>query len=394
MHLKLTITYFTILLLVACTTKTVKVKNEKQGSLKPSMKLEEVEVKKFGLDDHTASKPEYTQIFKDSDGIMYFTFLNNFNNSIYFYEYNSLQFVKKIAWGKNGPTGISALIGYQIKSLDSIYLYNKSKTEIILSNDKGNIVAKISLSGTRKDVNWGLRYPQYYPRTVSPFIETAHELLLTGFFFGSIPESIISDFKFTARLDFKTNKLMFSHTYPCSLYGSDYNWEGDLFTEVYSDLHPDGDKLILSFPVSHDLYLADLKTGEYQKVYAGSNFAGMICSINKRLRHSSREELLSNIVIQDEYTAIKYDKYRKVYYRFLLKAAPEATKRREWKEKPIAVIIMDENFNYLGETVIGTGEDWYWQNSFVTKEGLNIEYIEKDPEEKYLTLKIFTIKKI
>ena len=55
---------------------------------------------------------------------------------------------------------------------------------------------------------------------------------------------------------------------------------------------------------------------------------------------------------------------------------------------------MDEYFNYPGETVIGTGEDWYRQNSFVTKEGLNIEFIEKDPEEKYLTLKIFTIKKI
>jgi hypothetical protein len=394
MRLKLTETCLTILLLAACSTSTVKVKNEKKGYLKASMKLEEVEVKLFELDDQTASKPEYTQIYKDPDGIMYFTFLNNFNNSIYFYNYNTHLFVKKISWEKNGLKGISALTGYHIKSLDSIYFYNKSKVEIILSNDKGIILTKISLRGTGRDSKWGLRYPQYYPQSVRPFIETSHEILLTGFFFGSVPESILSEFKFTARIDFKTNRLRFSHTYPALLYGSDFNWEGDLFTEVYSDLHPDGDKLIISFPVSHDLYLADLKTSEYQKVYAGSNFAGTIYSLNKRPRHSSGEELLSNIVKQDEYTAIKYDRYHKVYYRFLLKAAPEASNRREWKEKPIAVIIMDENFNYLGETVIGTGEDWYWQNSFVTREGLNIEYIEKDPEEKYLTLKIFTIKKI
>jgi hypothetical protein len=55
---------------------------------------------------------------------------------------------------------------------------------------------------------------------------------------------------------------------------------------------------------------------------------------------------------------------------------------------------MDEEFKYLGETVIGTGEDWYWQNSFVTKEGLNIEYIEKNFEEVFLTFKTFNIKKI
>jgi hypothetical protein len=55
---------------------------------------------------------------------------------------------------------------------------------------------------------------------------------------------------------------------------------------------------------------------------------------------------------------------------------------------------MDKNFNYLGETTIGKGDkEWFWQNSFVTKEGLNIEYIEKDSEE-YLTFKIFTIKNI
>jgi hypothetical protein len=140
--------------------------------------------------------------------------------------------------------------------------------------------------------------------------------------------------------------------------------------------------------------IRSLKTGEYQKVYAGSNYTDTICSIDKRLRHSSKEEILSIIIKQDEYTAIKYDKYRKVYYRFLLKAAPEAAIQLEWGKKPIAVIVLDDKFNYPGETVIGTGEDRYWQNSFVTGEGLNIEYIEKDINEEYLTFKIFTVKSI
>ena len=77
-----------------------------------------------------------------------------------------------------------------------------------------------------------------------------------------------------------------------------------------------------------------------------------------------------------------------------MKSIPVNIKSVDWKEKPIAVIIFDENFNYLGETVIGTGENWYWQNSFVTEEGLNIEYIDNDLEEKYLRFRIFVVQNL
>ncbi|EOR95313.1 hypothetical protein ADIARSV_1508 [Arcticibacter svalbardensis MN12-7] len=55
---------------------------------------------------------------------------------------------------------------------------------------------------------------------------------------------------------------------------------------------------------------------------------------------------------------------------------------------------MDKNFKYLCETNIGNGEDWNWQNSFVTKEGLNVEYTGNKNDESHLTLKIFNLKKI
>lgn len=394
MKLKTNIVYIVIFLLTACTSNTAKIKNEKRGQLKASIKIEVSDEKKIKLDENSAPKPIYTQLFTALDGERYFTFLNEYNNSIYFYNYNTLTFDKKITWEKNGPNGVASLKAYHIKSLDSIYLYNKRVLEFILSNSKSEVLSKTSLCDNKlKDPKWGFKYPQYNPQTVIPIIATGNELILNGFFFGSIPESILSKFNFTARINFKTNQLKFSNTYPPSLYGYNYNWEGELFTEVFSDLHPDGDKLVLSFPVSHDLYLADLNDGKYKKIYGGSNFANTICSLNKNPKNTTDKEIMSRIIQQDEYTAIKYDKYRKVYYRFLLKSIPNATIRTNWKEKPIAIIIMDEKFNYLGETVIGTGKEWNWQNSFVTEEGLNIEYIEKSFDEVSLTLKIFTLKK-
>lgn len=381
--------------LVACSTKTVELKNEKKGQLKASMTLEITQIKKIVLDSNTAPKPQYTQMFTDSTGQNYFTFLNKYSNAIHFYNYNSLALAKTLKYDKKGPNGILKPIGYHIKNLDSIYIYNKSLTEVVLTNDKSKVLKKISLQGTSHRDNWYTYYPQYYPKTVTPFIETSKELLLTGQSFVNIQDSLISKFKFNAHINYTSQKVHYSHIYPKELYGFNYNWIGDLYTTVYAELHPDENKLVFSFPVSHDIYIADLYGNSYKKKYAGSNEAGTISSIEKSPKQTSREVIYTHYASQYQYAAIKYDKYRKVYYRFLLKAIPNATEHSRPKDKPIAVIVMDKDFNYLGEVTLGTGKEWHWQNSFVTKEGLNIEYLDNDDiDEVALTLKIFNLKKL
>ncbi|EOR95312.1 hypothetical protein ADIARSV_1507 [Arcticibacter svalbardensis MN12-7] len=44
------------------------------------------------------------------------------------------------------------------------------------------------------------------------------------------------------------------------------------------------------------------------------------------------EEILTNIIQNDEYTAIKYDSYKQVYYRFLLRNI-ESDEIKDWKKK-------------------------------------------------------------
>lgn len=394
MKFRLLCTYILILLAVGCHNNIAEIKNEKKEKLKATCELKVNATKSIILDSITAPRPQYTQVYTDPSGTRCFTFLNTYTNSIYFYNYSTLEFIKKITYNKKGVDGIQSIKGYHIKNMDSIYLYNMPFTEIVLTNNKSKIRNKISLRGGGNQKTWFIFYPQYYPATVNPLFEIQGKLLFTGQYFFSVPDSMIARFKFNAQLDLKTNKVDFMHTYPKQLYGSGYNWEGGLFTEVFPELHPDGDKLIYSFPVSHDLYITGLNSGVYTKVYAGSNIAGTIYSIDRDPNKTRGEMALVHYAKQDLYAAIKYDKYRKVYYRFILKGISDATVRTRKEEKPISVIIMDENFNYLGETVIGTGEEWCWQNSFVTEEGLNIEYIKKNLDESHLTLKIFTLKKI
>lgn len=158
-------------------------------------------------------------------------------------------------------------------------------------------------------------------------------------------------------------------------------------------LSPDGN-LIHSFPASHDLYVCELNSNVITKIYGGSNVATAIHSIDyDEPRKTPGELCLVHYVQQDMYGAIIYDNYRKIYYRFLERGIPNATIQMTMKDKLINVIIMNEKFEYLGETTLGTGKEWNWANSFVTEEGLNIEYLDKnDLDENYLIFKILTLK--
>lgn len=395
MNTRIAVVLFLIVSLYGCASSdSAAIENPKKNKLKASVTLEETGVKKFSLDSSSAPRPLYTQVYTDSSGKRIFTFLNDYNASIYFYEYETLQFLgKKQIGGKEA--GIKAN-GYYIKSTDSIFVFNVSNIELLLENGNGQVTDTVSLIGNMniRKSKWMLTYPQYSIQTAIPFIETPQELIFPGLYPSSIPDSIIDKFKFTSHINFTTKQVVQTHHYPRSLY-SNYNWQGQIFTEVFTDLHADGDQLVYSFPVSHDLYIAGLYSNDYKIVYGGSNEAGTIHSHDAPFKKKTPRSIIgATFINNDMYGAIKYDRYRKVYYRVLRKALPGTTLETAWKEKPAIVIMMDENFNYLGETNIGTCGEWNLQNIFVTKEGLNIEYIGKNIDEEFLTLKLFNIKKI
>lgn len=88
------------------------------------------------------------------------------------------------------------------------------------------------------------------------------------------------------------------------------------------------------------------------------------------------------------YSNILYDKYAKLYYRFIrLPYEPETDNLDiEITKKPIAVIILDENFNIVGESELPIAR-YYPMHSFVDSEGLHINVVSEDDD--YMTFKTF-----
>lgn len=377
----------------SCSDSVVTIENKMLGQLVSTHELIVDNEKKIALDSVTATKAPFVHIYNDQMGNRYLTLLNPYSNSIYFFDYNNSNYKGKIDYAREGANAILSVAGYYIINMDSIYIYNRPSVEIVLTDSTGCVKNRSILHTTEK--RWPMYYPQYIFNSISPFIKENNNLLFSGFSPFSIQDSLIHKFHITACLDLKDNKIDFINNYPSELYGNNANWDDPLFMQVFSTLSPSGE-LINSFPPSHDLYVTNLKSGVSKTIYGGSNIAKTITSIDWDLSTGKTpdQKIIEHYLRQDLYGGILYDPWRKVYYRFMQQGLANASARTPLTSKPIIVILMDENFNYLGETLIGTGENWNWKNSFVTKEGLNIEYLDtKDIDETFMNFKIFKLSK-
>jgi len=371
--------------LLSCNKSTINVENPKQRILKSKYELVVSDERKYNIDSVTAPRPVYMQYIKGN----ILTFLNQYNKTIYFYNYNSFKLEKKIFLDKENK--LYRIGGYYYINDDSIYVYDVPDVKLYLVDSNGKIKKGIALHDNNHE--WPLHYPQYMISTVVPIIRYHGNLIMTGLSFPSLNSSAIDSFHFTSIINIKTSRVKFLFTYPKELYGSDANWEGGLATIVYPVLSANGD-IIHSFPVSHNLYISHCDGQKYKTIYGGSNFAKTISSIKHKIKTTPDDLILLNYLQMDMYTAILYDPYRKLYYRFMLRGIPNAKITIPKEEKQIDVIIMDNKFNYLGETIIGKAREWNWTNSFVTHEGLNIEYLSGNINEDYLIFKTFKLELI
>jgi hypothetical protein len=389
---------FSSIFIFSCTNNVVHIKNVNQGKMKGSYSLVMEGEKEFLLDYNTAPKPPYIQLIEDS-GKRILSFYNPYINAIYFFDYETAEYYKSISYDREGPDAIPHIGAYFAVTSDSIYILNSPLMRIDLSDSSGIIKQKYPLipsyDSQSRDFSWALYYPQYDIQTFNPIIKYQDRLFLPGLAPFAVADSSINKFRFMTCFDINNHEVNYFHTYPAELYGNNVSWNDPIYTQAYTEITSDGD-FIISFPVSHDLYAAKWNEEKYETIYGGSNNAKTIASINCEFGMPTSNMLIDNYLKNDLYSAILFDPWRRVYYRFYSKRKPDATVKTSIREKEYGVVIMDENFQYLGETIIGNEQTWNFANSFVTLEGLNIEYMNfsEDSEEEFLRFKIFILKQL
>jgi hypothetical protein len=340
---------------------------------------------RFPLDSLTGPSPTYIQWLQDRGGNEWFTFFNPRTHSIYYYDYASRNLLQSLRFEKEGPNGIARPAGYHIWNEDSIFMFNLNSNELLLFDGKANLLDRLSLmeDASMQGAQWALKYPQFFPQTVTPIIAKDDALLMTGSYMWAIPDSIIHEFRFTASVNLKDGSIHYRHGYPTSLYGSTYNWDDPFYTTVHYDWNAEKEIMVYSFPIAHDLFYGSLDAQDLN-VVPNTRSAKRIQPL------TNIDAMEEHIMLSDIYGGIKYDPYRKCYYRLLKGGMPAIPSDGSWQDKPVSILVYDADLHFLASFEIGKLSDWNTENMLLTSEGLLLEYLgaEKEEDEDFLIFRL------
>jgi hypothetical protein len=331
--------------------------------------LEKDGEKKFQLDSLARPSSNSIQYFQDTHGREYFSFLNDLNNSIYFYDYSTTDFLFKIDFQLEGPNGVGNLMGHHIESLDTIVVYNYAMEKLFFSNKRGEIYKTIALTREANDKRKYLPSPKLW--TDIPLIWRDSVICMIGNISGEFLDETEENRPIGVFIDIHSGKTKYAIPYSKPYKGA--NWGGQLFRRVYHTFNEDENKLVISFPADHHLTVYSFNDSIYQ-VHAGSNQIKTIKSYpSKRYLFNDKEKILKHFLENGSYAGVFYDKYRKLYYRiFLIPVEEYNPAHAESRTKQVGVVVYDENFQLLGQKVFEKFSHSA-QALFVSPEGIFIQ---------------------
>lgn len=326
--------------------------------------------KALPLDESTAP----VNIFLTSDTICgkdKVLFFNENNRKLYCYDYNSAKlewiFPESSAFDKDyqgfaisEDRGKVLMFDYDNSSIDAYDLSTGKLTHTVNYPPAGKIKGM----------------PMPYSGLSVPIYERQGKIYAAGLT-GEYPGiTKAKDYCMTA-LDLNTGKLLYGIEYPWMY--KKYNWsDGLLFKTPYWCMDDSG-RIIISFPADNDITVCDPSLTEGHSYYGGSSKVSEIRPFRKKrgITMSNPEEW-KHYVENPTYEGISYDRYRQLYYRVVRMPWSDYKTGEYGNKKPIGIIVLDHNFNIVGEAVLPNlpeGLSYYPYNFFATSEGLNIQVL-------------------
>lgn len=271
--------------------------------------------------------------------------------------------------------------GAWFTSLDSIYVFTSKYKMIYLFNNKE--VCIDSLSTTNDSIKIKL-LPHIYISTIQQPYVYEKSIYTSGFSFGEGKEIADSN-RFVVR-ELKKDTSDYLVNYPPDY--ADIDWGGIYYRMVYSCIANDS-LMYISFPASDFIAILNLNTKKvkYQNLYP---------QINKLLKPFHGDLIISakdnfkrakHYYGQYSFKGIIYDKYRKVFHRFLLEPANQKDiKNGKLGMQRKIILTYNNKLQYLGFTELN--ESVSSSTFFVTKKGLLIknESYQNDEDNLYFYL--------
>lgn len=337
--------------------------------------------KSLMLDSMTTQETNYLQCLDGNRIALY----NQPAHTICVFNIEGGDEIEKIQLHKEGPNSVRGIQGFYYDSSDSIWLYQSWEKNLVLVNSKGevidkrNIQDKIAETSLRENLS-----AAPFPLTDMPMQKVDNLFILQGM---NGPE-VIDGFRPACSIlyDISADTVGIKNEYP-SVYGDhsklNEHWGTFSYRAVPYTLNKN--KMVLSFPAADEIYIYDLKSGKKESYFAGTSLKTEMNPI----AGTSKSQLQKHYLDQLQYAGVFYDKYHDLYYRLaILPISDYDINDEKTQNKPLSVIILDSNFEKVGEFNLGIGR-YKYRNVFISEKGLHLNvYSENDDYLKFITLKV------
>lgn len=299
-------------------------------------------------------------------------------NSIDIYSFSTKKLVKRIEVNDSTHKYIRLIHGFWPITGDSVLVYNYQRISplLLLLNDW-------QVTGRHE---YNLRgFLNHGSMTASPSVVLGNKIYFTEFPIGDINNLIHADYAPEVIYDMAAD----------SVYNSDITWPAlykngkwqDLFMYCKT-LDDDKQRIVYSWEASDDLLIRQ-EEGLYVRKAKSDYFKNAI-------RYDIGKSQEQNRIENNHYTLVLYDKYRKVYYRYAIHGIPfknSAGGENSHFDAPFSIIILDENFNKIGEVRL-PGKTYLPKDSFVGEKGLyisNHNYRNEELPEDVMSFSVFQL---
>ena len=339
----------------------------------------------FELDTNTKNEL-FSYSTYEENGKNYFVFQAPDCNRILFYNMKTQKKEFEMDPPVDGNNGVGLANGYFIHNLDSIYIPNFHLKEIALINKECNVIDKYDY--TKDDNGQELSIASYSTAYLQQVEKIGRDLYIY-----SGPNRFIKKDPVTVKFNMDSHqKTALPFCYP-EYPGSDTKLKKYGLETAFSRCF-DGEKFIYSFYYDENIYVASIDHQSIQKIPIKSKF------FDKVILPGELTAQPHEFCEKPWYGNLLYDKYRNVYYRI---AYPQATIEKGirpmellgYGRKNSSIIILDEKFNILGETLLPD----YTYNSrifLIRKEGIYISdshYLNPNFSDDVLSFRKFVLTK-
>lgn len=298
------------------------------------------------LDSDTKSNTKSLFLYKNKTGKEYITFQNQFKNEIYFYNIENQKFEFKITPNLDGNNGVGMFFGYYIQNLDSIFLTNSEVEEIALIDSSAKL--KEQLVYDKASDGTLLRRSFSTTNFFRPLTIIGNKIYTISRCNRNIHPNPVS-----ITIDMKTKKVDYlPFEYPqiqnninkMKTFGLE-----DQFSRVF-----DGNHFIYSFYFEEDIFVASIDHKKIQRKKVKSKYINSV-----RLLDDFGKSTIQEACENPNYGNMIYDPYRSVYYRIAFPEVEfdhklemnEAIELLDYGRKKFSIIILDKEFNIIGETL-------------------------------------------